>query len=104
MPFASKAQWRAAFAQRIKGFSPEKAHEWAKESPPYDSLPEKVKAAALAEFCKEARALLTPAPFGTKDSNPLGTPPPTPPKSNAFQKNVVNPRRSLRQAMTVGLK
>jgi hypothetical protein len=44
MPFASRAQQRAAFAGAIPGFSKKRARQWAKETD-FDSLPEKAKKA-----------------------------------------------------------
>jgi hypothetical protein len=41
VPFTSKRQWRAAFSGRIPGIKIEDAREWARESPPYDELPDR---------------------------------------------------------------
>ena len=77
MPFTSKAQWRAAFSGRIEGFSKKKAHEWARESPPFEQLPEKVKKSEfLGAFCKDA-ALIgmpggSPAQLGALGSEAAG--------------------------------
>lgn len=45
MPFESKRQWRAAFAGKIPGISPAKAHEWAHETPgEFKDLPDRAPA------------------------------------------------------------
>lgn len=44
MPFKSKRQMRAAFAGVLPGFSEEKAHEWAHETPALKSLPDRAPA------------------------------------------------------------
>lgn len=45
MPFESKRQWRAAFAGKIPGISPAKAHEWAHETKEkFKDLPDRAPA------------------------------------------------------------
>lgn len=66
MPFASKAQQRAAFAGAIPGFSKKRAKQWAAETD-FSSLPERAKRAsrvrALRRLAAEVRDATVQPPF-----------------------------------------
>lgn len=120
MPFTSQRQMRAAFAGKIPGFSKERAHEWAEETPDIKELPDRApaekgkatlrsKAAEgildthdrLVDAFSKIAALGTILSSssqvgrigGTMTTNALKAP------GVAATQQAINPRRSIAQAM-----
>ncbi len=106
MPFRSKSQWRAAFANKIPGISADQARDWAQDTN-WDDLPEKsssLGAKTAAFFSKLSFAVPKPGAVRLDASRNVGgfsghvtenfLKPPGP----AASRNIVNPNRSVRVA------